>query len=91
MGFIGVGAGFSENTDREKKKFDLCDHGHVTPLGMCLAFSSLIERQCLEAAEPQSGLKYRLQSPSCRYRNVLDRLLLLLLMVLTRFPLSCFT
>lgn len=42
----------------------------MTSLVMCLAISSLIERQCLEGAELQSGPRYRLAAPSRRYRGV---------------------
>lgn len=77
--------------------------GHVTPLVMCLAFSSLIERECLEGAELPSGLRYRLPAQSHRYRGSrilslvwLQLLLVLvpvlvLVLVLTRFHSSYFT
>lgn len=42
----------------------------MTSLVMCLAISSLIERQCLEGAELPSGQRYRLAAPSRRYRGV---------------------
>lgn len=94
-GFFQNSGGFHNNTSVRLSQLGVRDAGHVTPLIMCLAFSSLIERQCLEGAELPNGLRYRLPAPSHRYRGsrilALVQLLLLLVLVLTWFPLSRFT